>query len=136
VLDLCTEVGVRCLVANTASEAWKFKHLKRKTDREQVAAYLNRANFNPNGEGGVKGGEYLERTTKVGSYPPNNLGLYDMHGNVWEWTGTAGGIDRATRGGAWNMNGTFCRAHVRGGTTPVYTDRGVLGFRVVRAPIP
>src|SRR5437899_7950407 len=31
VLDLCHEAGVRCLVANTASEALKFKHLKRKT---------------------------------------------------------------------------------------------------------
>jgi hypothetical protein len=31
--DLCAEGGVRCLVANTASEAWKFKHLKRKTDK-------------------------------------------------------------------------------------------------------
>jgi transposase len=27
--DLCAELGIRCLVANTASEAWKFKHLKR-----------------------------------------------------------------------------------------------------------
>ena len=36
VLDLCTEIGVRCLVANTASEAWKFKHLKRKTDRDDA----------------------------------------------------------------------------------------------------
>jgi transposase len=33
VLDLCNDAGVRCLVANTASEAWKFKHLKRKTDK-------------------------------------------------------------------------------------------------------
>src|SRR5262245_54940064 len=32
--DLCAELGIRCLVANTASEAWKFKHLKRKTDRD------------------------------------------------------------------------------------------------------
>ena len=31
--DLCGELGIRCLVANTASEAWKFKHLKRKTDK-------------------------------------------------------------------------------------------------------
>jgi transposase len=34
--DLCTELGVRCLVANTASEAWKFKHLKRKTDKDDA----------------------------------------------------------------------------------------------------
>jgi len=34
--DLCTEKGIRCLVANTSSEAWKFKHLKRKTDRDDA----------------------------------------------------------------------------------------------------
>jgi transposase len=34
--DLCTSKGVRCLVANTASEAWKFKHAKRKTDRDDA----------------------------------------------------------------------------------------------------
>ena len=36
VLDLCGELGVRCLVAKTASEAWKFKHLKRKTDKDDA----------------------------------------------------------------------------------------------------
>jgi transposase len=36
VRDLCAELGVTCLVANTASEAWKFKHLKRKTDRDDA----------------------------------------------------------------------------------------------------
>src|SRR5277367_6501551 len=34
--DLCVELSVRCLVANTASEAWKFKHLKRKTDKDDA----------------------------------------------------------------------------------------------------
>jgi transposase len=34
--DLCGELGIRCLVANTASEAWKFKHLKRKTDKDDA----------------------------------------------------------------------------------------------------
>jgi transposase len=34
--DLCAEKGVKCLVANTTSEAWKFKHLKRKTDRDDA----------------------------------------------------------------------------------------------------
>jgi transposase len=36
VRDLCAELGVTCLVANTASAAWKFKHLKRKTDRDDA----------------------------------------------------------------------------------------------------
>lgn len=36
VYDLCRELGVVCLVANTASEAWKFKHLKRKTDKDDA----------------------------------------------------------------------------------------------------
>src|SRR5207248_3705929 len=34
--DLCAALGLRCLVANTASEAWKFKHLKRKTDKDDA----------------------------------------------------------------------------------------------------
>ena len=36
VCDLCEQLGVTCLVANTTSEAWKFKHLKRKTDRDDA----------------------------------------------------------------------------------------------------
>jgi transposase len=36
VSDLCQEVGIPCKVANTASEAWKFKHAKRKTDRDDA----------------------------------------------------------------------------------------------------
>src|SRR5687768_17551161 len=36
VRDLCAEKGATCLVANTSSEAWKFKHLKRKTDRDDA----------------------------------------------------------------------------------------------------
>ena len=36
--DLCTQLGVPCKVANTASEAWKFKHAKRKTDKDDAPA--------------------------------------------------------------------------------------------------
>ena len=34
--DLCGTLGVRCKVANTAAEAWKYKHIKRKTDRDDA----------------------------------------------------------------------------------------------------
>ena len=34
--DLCEQQGVKCLVANTASAAWKFKHTKRKTDKDDA----------------------------------------------------------------------------------------------------
>jgi transposase len=40
--DLCVELGVRCLVANTASEAWKFKPLKRKTDKDDALRLAQR----------------------------------------------------------------------------------------------
>jgi formylglycine-generating enzyme required for sulfatase activity/tRNA A-37 threonylcarbamoyl transferase component Bud32 len=104
--------------------------------------------------GSIPKGVYREQTTDVGTFPANDFGLHDMHGEVWEWclddwhdsykgapndgspwleknsrTGTSV-LFKILRGGAWYYNPNLCRSASRNFNSQGdrYTD---IGFRVV-----
>jgi formylglycine-generating enzyme required for sulfatase activity len=98
----------------------------------------------------VEKGEFRKKTIPVGSFRPNNLGLYDMSGNVWEWCSDfvgryskqaqtnpyqqkgMMGPRRAARGGPWIGDASFARVSTRMGW--VADDRcNNIGFRISRS---
>ena len=75
-----------------------------------------------------------DKTHDVGTKKPNELGLYDMSGNVWEWCLDANGSLRVLRGGSWGINAYGCRVALRGYNFPDdWYSSG--GFRLALVPV-
>jgi formylglycine-generating enzyme required for sulfatase activity len=96
-------------------------------------------------------GIFRGKTTPPGTFPPNRFGLYDMHGNVWEycadtWSANYADVpldgsasvsgpadsERVLRGGSWSHNPAICRSAYRDSVAPGFSGwQGRIGLRVV-----
>ncbi len=122
---------------------------KNLTDKETCPNMAEAGRYKGNSGDGAQNGDTKVGTAEAGSYPPNAWGLYDLHGNVWEWCldwrgnypgtesdpkGAVSGSYRRYRGGSWNFFGYYCRSAFRDSSRDPGSRSYELGFRAVLPP--
>jgi formylglycine-generating enzyme required for sulfatase activity len=158
--ELSQKLGKTCRLPSEAE--WEYACRAGTTTPFHFGATITTdlANFDANS---IFGNLYGQTTTDIGIFPPNAFGLYDMHGNVWEWCqdnyvnnykgasndssprtissfpfflwGKTSAADntRVLRGGSWLALPKYCRAAFRAWANADYVDNS-RGFRLILVP--
>jgi hypothetical protein len=112
-------------------EQWEYACRAGTTTATAFGDKLSSTQANFNGDwpyGGAPKGPHLMKAVQVGSYRPNAWGIYDMHGNVGEFTAMPG----RHRGGSWYDSGRNCCSEILIPDPPNASEH--VGFRVARVP--
>ncbi len=146
-------IGINWYDANKYAE-WTGKRLPTEAEWEYAARGGLVNKDYPTGDTlgrieGKKSFPWINRIAEAGLFPPNNYGLYDMDGNVWEWVadsydenyyadspalnpkGPADKINKVIRGGSWHSGPMCKRVYFRKGLPANWVDFAV-GFRCAR----
>jgi formylglycine-generating enzyme required for sulfatase activity len=129
---------------------WEYAARAGTTTRFYTGNCISTDQANYDGDDPLPGcpkGEVRKRIVRVKSFEPNAFGLYDMHGNIFQWcqdwydnypsgsvtdpTGPSSGMERVMRGGSWFDDAGYLRAAYRSKDKP--GGRGdLIGFRIAR----
>ncbi|MEW6747389.1 MAG: SUMF1/EgtB/PvdO family nonheme iron enzyme [Planctomycetota bacterium] len=147
VMEFCKKVALEL----PTEAQWEYACRAGTTTAFALGATITPDQVNYDGNypyGSAPKGQYRQKTVAVDTFQPNAWGLYNMHGNVWEWcadwygdypsssvtdpTGPSGGLGRVDRGGGWSGDARYCRSADRYGLDPSGGLSG-LGFRPARS---